>query len=174
MNPKYLLVGKIANTHGIRGELKVWPETDFPEQRFRKGAELLLVHPEQDSMTVPVTVTSARDQKNLYIVKFEQFHNINEVEKYKGWSLKVSADKKAELSKDEFYFHDIIGCEVVTEEGETVGTITEILRPGANDVWVVSRDKQKPAYLPYIEDVVRSVDIEAKKVTIRVMEGLLE
>lgn len=174
MSPNYLLVGKIANTHGIRGELKVWPETDFPEERFRNGNELLLVHPENEAQIVPVTVTAAREQKNLYIVKFRQFDNINQVEQYKGWSLKVTSDKKAKLAKDEFYFHDIIGCEVVTDDGEKVGTITEILRPGANDVWVVSREKRKPAYLPYIEDVVVSVDVAAKKVTIRMMEGLFE
>jgi 16S rRNA processing protein RimM len=174
MKPKYLLVGKIVNTHGIRGEVKVWPETDFPEERFRKGSELLIVHPEDETRTVHVTVSGAREQKNLYIVKFQQFDNINQAESYKGWSLKVTSDKKAGLAKDEFYFHDIIGCQVVTEDGETVGTVTGILRPGANDVWVVSRGKRKPAYLPYIDDVVLSVDVPNKKVTIRVMEGLLE
>ncbi|WP_199617911.1 ribosome maturation factor RimM [Paenibacillus alkalitolerans] len=174
MKPKYLLVGKIVNTHGIRGEVKVWPETDFPEQRFRTGSELLIVHPEEEDRTAAVTVAQAREQKNVYIVKLREFDSINEVEPYKGWLLKVSSDKKAGLARDEFYFHDIIGCRVVTEEGENVGTVADILRPGANDVWVVAREKGKPVYLPYIDDVVLSVDVPNKLVTIRVMEGLLE
>lgn len=174
MKPKTLLVGKIANTHGIRGEVKVWPETDFPEERFETGSELFLAHPEDEDRTITVTVAQSRPQKNVFILKFKQFSNINEVEPYKGWSLRVPADKRGRLERNEFYFHDIIGCRVTTEEGEEVGIVSEILRPGANDVWVVKRPKGKPAYIPYIEDVVRSVDIAAKTVTIHAMEGLLE
>jgi 16S rRNA processing protein RimM len=173
-NSKYLLVGKIANTHGLRGELKVWPETDFPDVRFAKGSSLLLVHPEDESKMEQVKVAAAREQKGLYLIKFDRFDNINEVERFKGWSLMVPSDKRAKLEQDEYYFHDIIGCVVVSEEGETIGEITDILRPGANDVWVVARPKGKPVYLPYIDDVVLSVDIANKMVTIRVMEGLLE
>lgn len=173
MKPKWLTVGKVANTHGIRGEIRVFPETDFPEERFAKGNELVLVSPDE-TKTVPVTVVAARPQKTIYIVKLEQFTDINQVEPYKGWSVKVSADKRAKLAADEFYFHDIIGCRVVTEEGETIGDITDILRPGANDVWVVKRTNGKLAYLPYIADVVLSVDPSEKLVTIRLMEGLLE
>ncbi|HZG58685.1 ribosome maturation factor RimM [Paenibacillus sp.] len=173
MKPKLLTVGKVANTHGIRGELKVWPETDFPEQRFKAGNELLLVSPDE-SVSKPLVVAAARPQKNVYLVKFKEFDDINQVEPYKGWSLKVSAEQRAKLDRDEFYFHDIIGCAVKTEEGEDVGVVTDILRPGANDVWVVKRTNGKSAYLPYIADVVVGVDVPAKLVTIRLMEGLLE
>lgn len=168
-----LTVGKVVNTHGIRGELKVWPETDFPDERFRPGAELLLVSPDE-SQAIPHTVSGARPQKNVFLVKFREYDNINQVERFKGWSLKVPADNRAKLAPNEFYFHDIIGCDVVTEEGEKVGVVKEILRPGANDVWVVKQTNGKTAYLPYIADVVRDVDVAAKRVTIRVMEGLLE
>ncbi|WP_309121310.1 ribosome maturation factor RimM [Paenibacillus sp.] len=173
MKPKLLTVGKVANTHGIRGELKVWPETDFPEQRFKSGAGLLLVSPDE-AKTMPLTVVTARPQKTVYIVKFKEFDNINQAEPYKGWSLKVSAEERAKLDRDEFYFHDIIGCDVRTEEGEAVGVVTDILRPGANDVWVVKRTNGKTAYIPYIADVVLDVDVAGKVVTIRLMEGLLE
>lgn len=173
MKPKLLTVGKVANTHGIRGELKVWPETDFPEQRFRSGAELLLVSPDETAQ-LPLTVVDARPQKNVFLVKFKEFNDINQVEKYKGWSLKVTSDKRAKLARDEFYFHDIIGCAVVTDAGEEVGAVTEILRPGANDVWVVKRTNGKTAYLPYIADVVLDVNVAERKITIHPMEGLLE
>ncbi|HZG84425.1 ribosome maturation factor RimM [Paenibacillus sp.] len=173
MKPKLLTVGKVVNTHGIRGEVKVWPETDFPEERFRNGNELLLVAPDE-SKSITVTIVNARPQKTVYIVKLKEFDNINLVEPYKGWSLKVPSDQRARLQRDEYYFHDIIGCEVKTEEGESVGVITDILRPGANDVWVVKQKNGKMAYLPYIADVVIDVNIQEKVVTIRLMEGLLE
>jgi 16S rRNA processing protein RimM len=123
---------------------------------------------------MPLTVVNARPQKTVYIVKFKEFDNINQVEPYKGWSLKVSSEERLKLEADEFYFHDIIGCAVKTEEGETIGEVTDILRPGANDVWVVKRTNGKTAYIPYIEDVVLGVDVTQKVVTIRLMEGLLE
>jgi len=174
MKPKWLTVGKVANTHGIRGEVKVWPETDFPEERFASGSELLLVAPDDETKTQSVTVTQSRPQKTVFIVKFKEFHDINQVERFKGWSVKVPAERRAKLSAGEFYFHDIIGCKAVSEDGETLGVITDILRPGANDVWVLKRTNGKLAYIPYIEDVVKQVDIGEKVVTIHVMEGLLE
>lgn len=88
--------------------------------------------------------------------------------------LKVPESQLGELNEGEYYFHEIIGCTVVTEEGETVGTVSEILTPGANDVWVVKRNNGKEVLIPYIEDVVKNVDVEAKIITIRPMEGLLE
>jgi 16S rRNA processing protein RimM len=173
MKPKLLTVGKVANTHGIRGEFKIWPETDFPEERFATGNELFLVSPDE-TKTVPVSIVTARPQKTVFIVKFKEYHDINQVEPFKGWSVKVSAEKRGKLSADEFYFHDIIGSKVITEEGEEIGSVTDILRPGANDVWVVKQTNGKLAYLPYIADVVLRVNVAEKQVTIRLMEGLIE
>ncbi|GLI07046.1 ribosome maturation factor RimM [Paenibacillus tyrfis] len=173
MSEKLYTVGKIVNTHGIRGELKIVPETHFPDERFAKGSKLVFVHPEQGTQ-LPVTVEAAREQKNMFIIKFQGFTNINEVEKYKGWLLKVEEQYLSELPEDEYYYHEIIGCTVFTEEGEELGTISEILSPGANDVWTVKRPAGKPLLLPYIDDVVLSVDVNEKKVTVRLMEGLLD
>ncbi|MEK3786484.1 ribosome maturation factor RimM [Paenibacillus sp. FSL K6-1230] len=166
-----LNVGKIVNTHGIRGELKILSSTDFPEDRFAKGSELLIVS--EQGAPIPVTVETSRFQKNMVIVKFKEYGNINDVEKYKGSMLKITADRQGELGQDEFYFHQIVGCEVFTEEGELLGTIKEILTPGANDVWVVKQKNGKDLLLPYIEEVVLQVDVSEKRVTVRLMEGLL-
>lgn len=173
MDQQWFNVGVVTGTHGIRGELKIFSRTDFPEERFAKGSELTLVSPD-GRQTVPVRVASARPHKNVYIVRFTDFQNINEVEKYRGWSVKIRPDQLLELPEHEFYFHEIIGSTVVTEDGETIGTVTEILQPGANDVWVVRRKGKPPAYLPYIGDVVLDVDPAAKRVTIRLMEGLID
>ncbi|GGA39945.1 ribosome maturation factor RimM [Paenibacillus physcomitrellae] len=172
MSEALLSVGKIVNTHGIRGELKILSSTDFPDVRFAEGNRLLFVNPESGQQ-VPVTVQMSRPNKGTFILKFKEFGNINEVEKFKGWDLKVTKDQTIELEPDEYYFHEIIGCQVVTEEGEELGTITEILRPGANDVWVVKMKNGKQLLLPVIDDVVLDVDVPEKLVKIHLMEGLL-
>lgn len=173
MATEWYNVAVVTGTHGIRGELKLFPRTDFPGERFAKGSRLTLVSPD-GKQTLPVEVASARLHKNVYIVRFTAFDSINDAEKFKGWSVKIGKDQLLDLPEHEYYYHEIIGCTVVTEDGNVIGTVTDILQPGANDVWVVARPKQKPAYIPYIEDVVVGVDPGNKKITIRVMEGLLE
>ncbi|MCM3205142.1 ribosome maturation factor RimM [Paenibacillus illinoisensis] len=168
---EFMNVGKIVNTHGIRGELKIMPLTDFPEVRFAKNAELYLFTPENHP--VLVHVESARLHKNMYIVRLKEYGNINEVEKFKGGIAKVSKENLAELEENEYYFHQIVGCTVVTEEGENLGTISEILTPGANDVWVVKTTAGKEILLPVIDDVVLDVDVNEKLVKVHLMEGLL-
>ncbi|MFC5401909.1 ribosome maturation factor RimM [Cohnella soli] len=169
---RLLNIGKIANTHGIKGELKIWPQTDFPDIRFKKGNKLQMISP-NDGSSLTVEIESSREQKNMFVVKFKGFDNINDVEKYKGWELKVGDDERVPLEEDEYYVRDIVGCEVVTEEGETLGTVSDILSPGANDIWVVKMPKGKELLLPVIDDVVLEVDIAARKIKVHLMEGLL-
>ena len=169
---RLLNVGKIVNTHGIRGELKVWPQTDFPEVRFKAGSKLLMIPPESGD-PVTVEIVSAREQKKMYVVKIKGFDDINVAEKYKGWELKVSEDNRVPLQEGEYYVRDIVGCEVYTEEGELLGAISDVLSPGANDIWVVKMPKGKELLLPVIDDVVLDVDIGARKIKVRLMEGLL-
>ncbi|GGD68580.1 ribosome maturation factor RimM [Paenibacillus nasutitermitis] len=174
MEQGWLTVGKLVNTHGIRGEVKVFSQTDFPEERFAAGSQLTLRNPEtQQKLTVEIV--SARPQKNMFIVKLKGYDNINDVEKYKGWILSVTKDNMVELEEGEYYQHQIIGCRVLTEEGEELGLITEILVPGANDVWVVQEQKIKgrQILIPVIDDVLMDVNVETKTVTVRLMEGLI-
>ncbi|OWR27064.1 ribosome maturation factor RimM [Saccharibacillus sp. O23] len=173
MEFNFLSVGKVANTHGVRGELKIFPFTDFPEVRFAKGKELLFISPE-DGTQLKVKVVSAREQKTVFVVKLEGFDNINQVEKYKGWDVKVPKEEAVEAEDNAYYFHEIIGCAVTTEDGEELGVITDILTPGANDVWVVKRKGGKELLIPFIEDIVKDVNIAEKTVKIEVMEGLLD
>lgn len=173
MNENWYTVGIIVNTHGIKGDLKVLSKTDFP-QRFAPGSVLMMVA-EDENESMPVTIASSRAHKSMYIVKLKGFGSINEVEQYKGWTLKVSEEQQGELEEGQYYYHEIIGCRVVTEDGEELGAISEILSPGANDVWVVERPKGagKPILLPVIDEVVRSVDVKGKNVTVSLMEGLI-
>ena len=166
----FLQVGKIVNTHALQGEVKVVSNRDFKEDRFKKGSQLVI---DFNGEYVDVTVATHRVHKGADLLKFKHLNSINDVEKYKGCALLVSADDLEELDENEFYYFEIIGCQVVTTDGETIGEISEILETGANDVWVVKRPGQKDALIPYIEDVVKAVDIETKQVTIQVLEGLL-
>ncbi|ESU72135.1 16S rRNA-processing protein RimM [Geobacillus thermopakistaniensis] len=170
---RWFNVGKIVNTHGIRGEVRVISRTDFPEERYKKGNKLYIFR-ERDTEPIEVTVKSHRVHKSFDLLSFEGYDSINDVERFKGAMLKVPESQLGELAEGEYYFHEIIGCTVVTEGGETIGAVKEILTPGANDVWVVRREDGSEALIPYIDEVVLHVDPDRKTIIIRPMEGLLE
>ncbi|MFV9509890.1 ribosome maturation factor RimM [Tepidibacillus sp. LV47] len=173
MEIQYIKVGKIVNTFGIKGELKVYLHTDFPEQRFQEDNQLY-VGKEENPAEYRFTVEKARPYKNIYLLKFKEFDNINQVEKFRGYYLWITKDQQGNLEEGEYYYHQIIGCIVVTTDGEEIGKVTEILRPGANDVWVVrGKRSKKEFYIPYIDDIVKDVDVINKKIVIEIMEGLL-
>jgi len=107
------------------------------------------------------------------LLTFEGYNSINEVEKWKNGILKVSKEQLGELEEGEFYFHEIVGCKVFTTNNELVGVVKEILTPGANDVWVVKGDKGKEYLIPYIEPIVKQINVMEKRIIIEPMEGLL-
>lgn len=164
-------VGTIVNTHGIRGEVKIMAITDFPENRFKKGVELQI---ETKQGLVPMTVQSSRLHKNMWLVLFEGITNINEIEKYKTDDIYVASDERQELEDDEYYYDEIIDSRVVNLTGNVIGIVSEIMTTGANDVWVVKREGQPDALIPMIDDVVKSVDVDNKLITIDALEGLLD
>ncbi|HBF74098.1 MAG TPA: ribosome maturation factor RimM [Lactobacillus sp.] len=171
----YYKVGTIVNTHGIRGELRVVATTDFPEQRFKKGSQLALFKNEQDTKPVgTITINSSRQHKGFILITLAGYDNINDVLKYKGMVLKVAEENLSDddLEDGQYYYHQIIGLKVVNEDGEELGTIKEILAPGANDVWVVSRPEKDDLLLPVIDQVVKKIDLAAGQVTVELMEGL--
>lgn len=165
-------VGKIVNTHGVRGELRIISTTDFADERYAVGAKLFIAHPSLKEK-IEVIVKSHRTHKNFDLLTFEGFDTIDAVEKYKGGELFVAAEDLQALPENEFYYHEIIGCHVVTDEGEELGKVKEILSPGANDVWVVQRKKGgKDLLLPYIDDVVKEIVINEKRIVVHLLEGL--
>lgn len=165
----YYHVGKIVNTHGIRGEVKVAVTTDFAAERFAPGAHLLI---EKGSERLPVTVKQARNHKGMELVLFEEYDNINQVESFRDCQLLVAESDQQELDDGEYYYHQIIGLKVVELDGRELGTIKEILAPGANDVWVVARDHQPDLLLPVIDPVVKEVNLDEGIVRVELMEGL--
>lgn len=167
---EWLYVGKIANTHGLKGELKILAATDFPEERFKKGAVLFL---DVDGEKKELEVTTYRPHKQFHLVTFKGLENINLVEKYKGLKLYVHAEDVHELPENEYYYHEIIGCEAIVD-GETIGIVDDIFETGANDVWVIKRPGKSDALIPYIESVVKEIDVEAKQVVITPIPGMID
>jgi 16S rRNA processing protein RimM len=165
-------VGKIVNTHGLQGEIRVISSTDFAENRFKLGNTLFLFM-DENKAPIELKIASHRTHKNFELLTFEGYQNINQVEKFKGGVLKIAESQLTPLDENEFYFHEIIGCVVFTVDGEEIGKIREILTPGANDVWVIKGKGGKEILIPYIEQVVKEIDIKNKKILIEPLEGLL-
>ncbi|MGG0718855.1 ribosome maturation factor RimM [Robertmurraya massiliosenegalensis] len=169
---KWFNVGKIVNTHGIKGEVRVISKTDFAEERYTPGNPLYLFMPDAKE-PVELIVATHRVHKNFDLLTFKGYENVNEVETMKGGILKIRESQLTGLEEDEFYFHEIIGCHVFTTNGEELGKVREILTPGANDVWVVKGKGGKDILIPYIEQVVKKVDLKEQVILIEPMEGLL-
>lgn len=161
-------VGKIVNTHGIRGEVRVMPTTDFVDERFAKGQDLYL---KGTGDPLKLTVEAARQHKGFILVKFVGYDNINDVQAFRDHELMVSGADQQPLADGQYYYHQIIGLAVKTVDGDELGKIKEILSPGANDVWVVQRAGKQDLLLPVIDDVVKDVDLAAGVVTVELMEG---
>ena len=168
MNNNLLEVGKIANTHGLRGEVKVAVWMDYPEE----FEALETVYLKTRKETLKLTVKNVRYQKNNLIVKFAEFNDINEVEQYKNCVLYADRDELGELPEGVHYIVDLIGLEVYNEEGEKLGVIADVINNGASDIYDVKREGKNNLLLPVIDEVVKEIDIEGGKVTVHVMEGL--
>lgn len=168
---RWFNVGKIVNTHGVKGEVRVLSVTDFIDERYKPGNKLYLF--KEKNHPLELIVKSHRTHKNFDLLLFEGYENVNDVEHMKGAHLKVPENQLSELEEGEYYFHEIIGCLVFTTRGKEVGKITEILTPGANDVWVVKDKRGKNMLIPYIDEVVKQIDVNDKIILIDPIEGLL-
>lgn len=171
---EYFTVARIVNTFGIKGQLKILMDTDFIEDRFATGNRLYIT--DQGQKVVEVTVESIQANKGAYLLKLEGYDDINQVETFKGMTLSITTKDQQELEEDSYYQHQIIGLKVYTQAEEFLGTIIEILQLGSNDVWVVKRHeaKKRDVLLPYIDDVVKTVDLKAGRVTVELLEGLVD
>lgn len=164
-------VGVYANTHGIKGEIKVFPTTDDLD-RFDYLKEVVF-DTRKDGL-VTFKVAGCRYFKNMVIMKLKGIDNINDIEKYKGCDILVTRENAAKLEEGEYFIADIIGADVVTDEGETLGKLTDVMQTGANDVYVVKMANDKEVLLPVIKECVLDVNTEEKKVLVHVMKGLLD
>lgn len=166
-------VGSITQTHGIRGEVKVFPLTD-DISRFKNMKNLLLDAGKEGYISLEVE--NARPQKNLVILKFKGIDNINDIEKYKGHGLYVTKDNRVDLKEDEYFIADLIGCDVYldSDKDNRFGTISDVMKTGANDVYEITLESGKTVLVPAIKDCILDVDIEGRRMEIHLMEGLMD
>ncbi len=163
-------VGVISSTHGIRGEVKVFPTTDNVK-RFKKGITLILDKGKEERQLI---VEGVKFFKQFVILKFEGIDNINDIEKYKSKSLYVTRENAIKLKKNEYFIADLIGVQVWEDNGDFLGELKDVIETGANDVYVIKQENGKDILLPAIKECILSVEIEEKKMTVHVMEGLRE
>ncbi|HIX48267.1 MAG TPA: ribosome maturation factor RimM [Candidatus Mediterraneibacter caccavium] len=165
---QFLQVGVISSTHGIRGEVKVFPTTDDP-MRFKKLKKVFL---DTGRERLELEVQSVRFFKQFAIVKFKGIDNINDIEKYKGKGIFVPREDAVPLDEDEYYIADLIGMEVFTEDGH-FGVVKDVMETGANEVYIIESDEHGEALIPAIRQCVLDVNVEEKKMKIRLMDGLI-
>ncbi len=161
-------VGIISSTHGIAGEVKVFPTTD-DVNRFKKLKEVIL---DTGKEKLNLNVIQCKFFKQMVILKFKEFTSINDVERFRGKSLYVTRKNAVKLQKDEYFIADMIGMKVVADDGEDLGLLEDVLQTGANDVYVVQKAGEKELLIPAIKECILNVDMEEKLMTVHLLPGL--
>lgn len=163
-------VGEIANTHGIRGEVKVYPTTD-DVKRFKKLKTCTL---DTEKGEIELHVESCKFFKQFAILKFKEFNDINEVERYKHCGLYVDREHAVKLQRDEYYIADLIGITVYNEDDTVLGTLKDVIETGANDVYLVKMEDGRELMIPALKECILDVDIENSRMKVHLLKGLLE
>ena len=165
-----LRVGVISSTHGVRGDVKVYPTTD-DANRFKKLKKVVL---DTGREYIDLEISGVKFFKNQVILKFKGIDNINDIEKYKGKDLLVHREDAVKLEENENYVADLSDLKVVTDEGQVLGCLTEVMETGANDVYVVETEDGKELLLPAIRDCILDVDLDEEVMTVHILPGLFD
>ena len=165
-----LQVGIITSTHGVRGEVKVYPTTDDP-RRFRRLKEVVL---DTGREKLNLEIEGVKFFKQFVILKFKGLDNMNDIEKYRQKSLYVTRKNAVRLQRDEYFIADLIGLKVQDEDGKELGTVKDVIETGANDVYEVEMADGKSLLLPAIKQCILNVDVESGTMQVHVLEGLLD
>lgn len=165
-----LRVGVITQTHGIRGEVKVFPTTDDP-MRFKKLKHCVVQLKRED---IELEVQSVKFFKQYVIVKFKNYDSINDIEQFVKKDLMVTRDNAVKCEPGEYFICDLIGLKVITDDGRKLGTLTEVLETGANNVYEVTTPDDKQILIPVIDECILAHDMQAGTVTVHLLDGLLE
>ena len=164
----YFEIGKIVNTVGIGGEIKVFPVTD-DAKRFDLLKEITIIH---QGKTLLKKVNKVRYHRNLVMLKLEGVNDVDAANALRGGVIVVERSQAVPLSENEYYLRDLLGIKVIDENGEEIGTLVDVIFTGANDVYVVRRENAKDLLIPAIGDCILNVDIEGGRMTVRLLEGL--
>lgn len=170
-DPPFLLLGRVLRPHGVRGELRIeiltaYPERIMPDERIFVGPD-----PEATESATEYAIAGVRRHKQYLILRLEGLNDRDEADLLRGQYVMVALSDAVPLDEDEFYLYQLIGLPVVTEEGEALGDVIDVIETGANDVYVV-RGPRGEILLPAIEECILDIDLEGEQITVRLMEGL--
>lgn len=163
----YFVIGKIVNTQGIKGEVRVIPTTD-DINRFKLLDKVIV---DKKNELVTIEIENVRFHKQFVLLKFKGIDDMTSAEKLKNFELKISSDEAIPCEEDEYYIRDLYGIKVFTEEGEDLGTLEDIIFTGANDVYLV-KNQEGQVLIPAIKQCIINVDISEKTMIVRLLEGL--
>ncbi len=162
-------VGVITSPHGVRGEVKVFPTTDDPK-RFKRLKEVILDTGRGESL---LEIEGVKFLKKLVVLKFKGLDRPEDVEKFRQKSLYVTRENAVRLGRDEYFIADLMGLRVFDEDDSEIGILREVLETGANDVYLIDLNDGRELLLPAIKECVLNVDVEAGKMRIHILDGLL-
>jgi len=165
--PDFIVIGKLTRPHGIHGEIFLEILTDFPE-RLKPGGRVFT-----GEQYVPQVILSLRSHKNGFIVAFDGYHDPESVGMLRNQLVFVQSNNLPPLPEGEYYHHELIGLRMMTSEGRELGELVQIIQTGANDVLIVQTPSRAEILIPYIDDIVRKIDLEKGEILIDPIPGLL-
>ncbi|HIY61290.1 MAG TPA: ribosome maturation factor RimM [Candidatus Eisenbergiella pullistercoris] len=166
---KRLQVGVITATHGLKGEVKVFPTTDDPN-RFRRLKEVILNTGREERV---LEIEGVKFFKQMVILKFKGLDDIGDVEKFRRGTLSVTRENAVKLKRNEYFIADLIGMRVENEDGSELGTLQDVIATGANDVYDVRLSDGRQVLIPAIRECILSVDVEEGRMRVHLLDGLL-
>ena len=166
---KYFEIGQIVNTNGLKGFVKVKPFTDD----IKEFETFETIYVQKKTELIEFKIESVRYAKNMVLLKLKGIDDIDSAEALKNLYIKVSREQLPELQENSYYIVDLLECEVVTVEGECLGKMDDVFNTGSNDIYVVKNGEGKQILLPAIKEVIKNVDIPNRKITVKLMEGLI-
>jgi 16S rRNA processing protein RimM len=164
----YIQIGKVANTHGVRGELKIFPLTDD----IRRFELLKHIRIENNNRFFNCTITGVKYFKNLVILQLKEVQNMNEALELKGGTLLIPMDEALPLSEDENYIFEMIGLLAKEEDGTELGRLKEVLETGTHDIYVIDDGSKHGLMIPAIKEFVTEVNVEEGYLIVKLIEGL--
>jgi 16S rRNA processing protein RimM len=170
--PPYLLLGEILRPHGVRGEIRVRVLTEYPE-RLPKMSQVYIGNSPEASANRPVAIERARVQQGYALIKLSGIDTRDQAELLRGQFLMVATQDAVPLEDDEIYLYELIDMTVVTEAGDALGRLMEVIETGANDVYVINSPAYGEVLIPATPEVVLSVDTTTRTIRVRLLDGLL-
>ena len=165
---EYFEIGQIVNTNGLKGTLKIKPFTD----NIKEFENFKSIYIKKDKELIEFEIEKVRYVKQMVLLKLKKIDDINEAEKYRNLYIYINRNALPDLEDSTFYIVDLIGCDVLTIDGEDLGKVDDVFNTGSNDIYVVKDENGKQLLIPAIKEVIKKIDITNKKIIVKLMEGL--